>query len=61
LVGEEKEVVAILGKMKESKAKKGYDSFELVARNVSFQYITALLRPLRDLMEQSDSAKVRGL
>lgn len=58
LVGEEKEVVAILGKMKESKTKKSFSSFELLARNISFKYLTSLLVPLKETMEKTDAHKV---
>eukprot|EP01134_Creolimax_fragrantissima_P003199 CFRG3199T1 len=61
LTGQEKEVMQILTKMKEAKAKRGYDTFELVAKNVSFKYIQSTLMPIRDIMASTESLKTRRM
>ncbi|KNC86202.1 hypothetical protein SARC_01639 [Sphaeroforma arctica JP610] len=61
LTGQEKEVVQILTKMKEAKAKRGHDTFELVARNVSFKYVNAMLQPIRGIMANTESLKTRRM
>eukprot|EP00124_Ichthyophonus_hoferi_P003712 Ihof_evm2s341 gene=Ihof_evmTU2s341 len=57
-VAEEKNVVAIAGKMKEAKAKKGPESYELVARAMSFKQLYNILMPLRDIMVTTEDSKV---
>ncbi|KAI9336805.1 armadillo-type protein [Obelidium mucronatum] len=56
-LSDEREVQEMNGKLKEMKRSKSYDSFELVAKVVKRNKITALLNPLKELMLESNSSK----
>ncbi|BBN08979.1 U3 small nucleolar RNA-associated protein 20 [Marchantia polymorpha subsp. ruderalis] len=59
-VAEEKNVEAIAGKMKETKAMRSYESLKLLAEVVNFQtHATALLGPVRRNLHKSLSPKVK--
>ncbi|KAG6556135.1 hypothetical protein Mapa_002076 [Marchantia paleacea] len=59
-VAEEKNVEAIAGKMKETKAMRSYESLKLLAEVANFQtHATALLGPARRNLQKSLSPKVK--
>ncbi|CAG8668326.1 8263_t:CDS:2, partial [Acaulospora morrowiae] len=57
-VGEEKETEEITGKMKEMKVNKSIGSFQLLAKIIKFKNIGLLLMPLKEIMRETQSAKV---
>ncbi|KAJ3039093.1 U3 snoRNP protein [Rhizophlyctis rosea] len=56
--GNEREVEELKGKMREIKTTKSFDSFELIAKIVSFRLLDILLLPIKELMLQTDNVKV---
>ena len=58
LTGEEKEVEQIASKMKESRARKSFDSFELVSQIITLNAIDKVLRPIRDIMVETSGASI---
>ncbi|KAI9203103.1 armadillo-type protein, partial [Polychytrium aggregatum] len=56
--GKEREVEELRGKMREIKATKSFDSFELLAGIISFEHIGAALLPLKELMLETNNSKV---
>ncbi|KAI8870069.1 hypothetical protein GQ42DRAFT_122869, partial [Ramicandelaber brevisporus] len=56
-IGSEKESADWVGKMKESKAKKGYDAFGLLARVTPVPSLGTLLLPLREILTETESPR----
>ncbi|CAG8442214.1 6253_t:CDS:10 [Scutellospora calospora] len=57
-VAEEKDAEEMTGKSKEMKAKKGFGSFEILAKIIQFKNIGILLAPLKDIMRETQSLKI---
>jgi len=56
-VGDEREIEELRGKMREIKGTKSFDSFELLSKVIRLSNITVMLKPLKELMLESDSLK----
>ncbi|ORX41456.1 hypothetical protein BCR36DRAFT_339402 [Piromyces finnis] len=56
-VGDEREIEELRGKMREIKGTKSFDSFELLSKIILLNNITVMLKPLKELMLESDSLK----
>ncbi|OUM64553.1 hypothetical protein PIROE2DRAFT_66197 [Piromyces sp. E2] len=56
-VGDEREIEELKGKMREIKGTKSFDSFELLSKVIRLNNITVTLKPLKELMLESDSLK----
>jgi U3 small nucleolar RNA-associated protein 20 len=56
-VGDEREIEELRGKMREIKGTKSFDSFELLSKVIRLSMITVMLKPLKELMLESDSLK----
>ncbi|CAG8692427.1 33598_t:CDS:2, partial [Racocetra persica] len=57
-VAEEKDTEEITGKLKEMKAKKGFGTFEILAKIIHIKNIGILLMPLKDVMRETQSSKI---
>ena len=53
--GAEKEVDALTSKMKETKSKRSFDSFELLGKYITFGMVERILVPIRDMMVEVNS------
>ena len=58
VIGEEKEVEEMFGKMKEMKSAKGYDSLEIVSEFIRIAQVGSLLLPLKEIMFETKEARV---
>ncbi|KAJ3050202.1 U3 snoRNP protein [Rhizophlyctis rosea] len=56
--GSEREVQELQGKMREIKTTKSFDSFELIAKIVSFRMLDVVLLPIKELMLQTSDVKM---
>jgi len=56
-VGDEREIEELRGKMREIKGTKSFDSFELLSKVIRLSMITVMLKPLKELMLESDNLK----
>ncbi|KAI1913274.1 U3 snoRNP protein [Ophidiomyces ophidiicola] len=57
-VGQEKEAEEYVSKMKEVKARKSYDSIELLAKNASVGHVYSLIQPIQRLLEEKLTSNI---